>query len=294
MDYRHKQTTRGHGWTPIRGQSSTPIDTQARYARLEEIVQSREFAKYARTFASRRGERGRSFQAIKRMIGDTAWLELPPDRNGGALAIFTVLKPRGTLMLVKEGAPPIEAGKLQDCVSINYLAVGSLPHTPVWSSLWTAEVQEHALGRLFQRYPAVDLDAALLELHRNLLCASFSAVRARARANEPLLVPAAGGVFLCEMQDGNAVSVDGLLAAHMRTKTWLPLDQLRDDQEKAVIPPASAPGDEQLGASLLITSLASRNGGAVLDIAPLASRAARGPAMPQRPCAHHPPDRESR
>ncbi len=26
MDYRHKQTTRGHDWTPIRGQSSTPID----------------------------------------------------------------------------------------------------------------------------------------------------------------------------------------------------------------------------------------------------------------------------
>ncbi len=30
MDYRHKQTTRGHDWTPIRGQSSTPIDISAR------------------------------------------------------------------------------------------------------------------------------------------------------------------------------------------------------------------------------------------------------------------------
>jgi RNA-directed DNA polymerase len=29
MDYRHKQTTRGHDWTPIRGQSSTPIDIRA-------------------------------------------------------------------------------------------------------------------------------------------------------------------------------------------------------------------------------------------------------------------------
>jgi len=222
----------------------------ARYARVEALIHNRDVHKYAIALATRKAERTRSFLALKRAVGDAGWLERAPERDGVPMAVFAVLKPRGAVAVAWEGGLPVDAGDLQDCVCINYLVFGLSPY-PVRDGLWTAEVQEHALGRLLQRHPKADLDAALLELHRNLTRAAAAAARALLRAGKPLLVPAAQGVFLCEMSIAADVSLGGREIAHARAKTWLSLDQLRDTPEREIVPPATSLRDEPLGDSLL-------------------------------------------
>jgi hypothetical protein len=168
-----------------------------------------------------------------------------------ALAVWAVIKPRHAV-LVEPGDPALE----QNCVTVDYLLAGTMPGAIGQASgLWTLEITDHALGRLVQRAPGVDIDATVLAAHHAVLNAKVSSV-AHAFASEAgrFLVPAGPGVFWCRIFTGTEVSSGGLRRAHVHAHSWLHRDHLHDDQDAAAaaLIADGSTADERLGQGILL------------------------------------------
>jgi hypothetical protein len=148
-------------------------------------------------------------------------------------AVWSVIKAREAVAV-----EPDEPGFAQACVTINYAVAGGLDKG-VAEGLWTIEVPDHALGRLLQRAPGVDIDGALRGAHFALLGAVQDSLPL-AHRDARFMVPAGPGVFMCSALHGPDISTGGQINIHIHAHTWLHSDQLRDDQEAALIVAAGA------------------------------------------------------
>jgi hypothetical protein len=136
--------------------------------------------------------------------------------------------------------------ELQSGVAIGSITLdsGLLCHVP----LWTIVATDHAVCRISQRRPGVDISAALWEAHANALNLSAS------RTSERFRLPAAGGCFSAEWVVGEAPS--GERAAFLRASTWVHSDMLYEEQE-AEIALAGEVGDRLGEFVLLLRTLPS-------------------------------------
>lgn len=219
-----------------------PISAEARGAvRVFKAMLAREARAFETAFRSRVIERNaeryarcgpvgrsRAMSKMRSILGrlehyDNPWL------------VWAYLYPRDAV-IVKPGDP----GQAQDAVVVNYAAIGR-NHFHV--GLWTLEVPDHALRRLAQRARGVNLRAAVLQAHRELLGAGLDHA-----PNGDLLVRAGPGAFVGQVIYAADESAHGALMAYYRPRTWLHEDMLTEGQE--AIGPAD--GGRPLGNWLLL------------------------------------------
>ena len=100
-----------------------------------------------------------------------------------------------------------------------------MPRTRGWESgLWSAEIPDHALGRLLQRDPVADLTACLLDLHRNALAMRIAQLGPynTFREHRAFLLKAGSGAAATRLW----ASDEGADRVYLRVETWLSWDAI--------------------------------------------------------------------
>lgn len=177
--------------------------------------------------------------SIGRMRAARILRRLVPARPAGTLGesmLWTYLRADGSLI-----QNPRDPGQAQPAVTVNYLVLRAGEFV---TGVWTLEVPDHALVRLIQRLPGVDLASMLFAGHAALLAAAAPPDRLP-RDNETLLVPTPSGAFAVNLIFGREQDT-GDLRVYARARTWLHDDQLQTNQRPI------APGSPTLGETLLV------------------------------------------
>lgn len=152
--------------------------------------------------------RARALRDLRRLFG-------PTDCHVAETPVWAHLRPREAVILT-----PGDPGQTQDAVVVEYVTIDK--DGDLETGLWTLEVPEHALLRAAQRFRGLDLRAAILDAHRNLL-----AVRQDPLPLGDVLVRAGPGAFVGQMVYGTEVKKMDLMV-YFRPRTWLHEDQIQD------------------------------------------------------------------
>lgn len=203
------------------------------YCTFDRACRSAGLKSAAIDFAQRNSEKGRrrAFEKIRKAFGPGATLEGLRIEGKHPLAIWSILKPRHAVIM--DAAP--ESGLMQDCVTVNYAAVGTLPDCIGHAEgLWTLEVSDHALGRAIERSGTLPT-AIIREAHFNLLALPIDLLATTdstgtLRITPRFLVKAGAGGFAAQLNIGEDVSLSGAFMINARANTWLADDMLHDDQ----------------------------------------------------------------
>jgi hypothetical protein len=115
---------------------------------------------------------------------------------------------------------PIEPGLEQDGVMVDYVVAGDIGEYSVATGAWTIQVYDHALGRLAERNPGVDLTAATLRAHDYCRGAAMREIYRYIMSKERFLVPIDGGAFVCHTLAGTDPETD-LKGLHVMARTYL-------------------------------------------------------------------------
>jgi hypothetical protein len=209
------------------------------YAMLEKRFRSEDILKTCVAFALRGSAIGRkrAFDKLsKAFTGCT--LECVRLDGPNPWALWSVLKPR-TSVAVNEG-PELS----QDCVAVHFILAGKLPNDDAFcSGMWTLEVPDHALGRLFQRSGGADPAACIMEAHHVLL-----RLRMKDVVTDGLTfsVRAGPGAFHSRLLVGTDDDDQGLIVS---ARTWVADGQLFDNQ---VVHVGEGKPGERLGDTYLL------------------------------------------
>jgi hypothetical protein len=175
--------------------------------------------------------RERALAKIQAMVGPGCVLEQRRLKGKHPYAIFSALKPRGSVIIEVEGS------LAQDCVSVNYLACGALPARRVvgrMDGLWSLEVPDHALGRAVERSRFLHPGAIIRQAHASLLGLPADTVMHppfHDKDGRGALVKAGPDAFVVRIHAGEDVSQGGGKGVHCRASTWLAEDMLGGDQK---------------------------------------------------------------
>src|SRR6476620_1482093 len=103
--------------------------------------------------------------------------------------------------MLKPRFASFEEDSQRSCVAINYLIAGKVSGQTLGlaDGLWTLEVSDHALGRMFQRLgKGCDPGALLVGAHRKFVRLRTDVVTAAIHLREEVPVKAGAGAFICE------------------------------------------------------------------------------------------------
>jgi hypothetical protein len=220
-----------------------PIDAEARgkvrvfkaglttrYAALQRALKADRTRDAVYDFAHK-GELGRrrALDRLNRIFGAAGAQRERLHLTKRPVAIWSCLRPRGSVVIEDTPGDP---GIRQDCVTCDFLVVGET-RLPTWLStgLWTLEVTDHALGRLFQDRQA-DAEAAIREAH--MVC--LAGVDPGRHTAEPFLLHGGRGYFLAEISLDHDVGTEES-TFHVRCRTWLHQADLFDDQDRQIVMP---------------------------------------------------------
>jgi hypothetical protein len=148
-----------------------------------------------------------------------------------------------------------DKGVSQNCICINYILTGKFSiyaHESSWAKgLWTIEFTDHSIGRLIQRSSKNDPDpiSVMLSAHKSILHTPIYDIEdCLKKRSKIFLLPSGSGVFICQILLGIEKS-DQSFAFHVRARTWIHNDQLRDNQYSIA---SDALDGESLGDSFLL------------------------------------------
>jgi hypothetical protein len=207
-------------------------------AQLDRAIKSGRIAQFGFDLAKRRFEveRRRMVRAARNLLGPAAHLEGASLKGRSPHLLFTVLRPRDSGLIDR-----VDPSDDQLVVAVEYLVVGTSPRSSGWSSgLWTMEVPDHALHRVYQRDPRADLTATLLDGHRNALALRVEQLRPYSK--RVFWLRAGPGGFTALLWD------TGTGQLYLRPETWVADDGLYPGRD--VLRPDAEPG-ERLGNRLL-------------------------------------------
>lgn len=115
-------------------------------------------------------------------------------------------------------------GEAQDAVVVDFLLAGGAD--VLQAGLWTLEVPDHALQRLAQRCPGIDLRFALLDAHYNFLLAGPEVLRQDVQHH----LPAGSGVFLGDVIYGKDAGNHAYQVIYFRPRTAFHHDMLAAEE----------------------------------------------------------------
>lgn len=213
-------------------------EVSSRAARLDAMftVRPPEIERAAFAFTSKRGVgRVRALAALKRMIPahyEAVW---------GDAVIWSSLAVGNAII-----QNPMDLGQAQPSVTVGYVVLlGDRGRSIQFDSgLWTLEIPDHALVRLFQRRRTANPGDTIWAAHTAIMAAAAPSERAPG-PGETLLVPTPGGAFAVNLVIGRDATTDDPLV-YFRARTWLSDDMLGEGQVPL------APGVPRLGDTLLV------------------------------------------
>ena len=167
--------------------------------------------------------RQRAFDRIRKRLGPAPRLE-HADMDKRPVTVWSVLNPRESVAL--EGDP----GRMQDCVTINYLVLGNMKRNKqdlIAEGLWTLEIPDHALGRAIERSGMLP-DQIIREAHETLLHLPAKKVLLN---GDSFLLRAGKGGFICQFSMGKDVEQPDHIQLHVRAPTWISDDMMGPSQE---------------------------------------------------------------
>ena len=147
------------------------------------------------------------------------------DDAGGALLVMW-LEPRGQMVMVDH--PSFK----QDCVLV-VAGLGSRVRGSIrWASFPVVEAPDHALGRMHQRRPNIDLSAVLYQAAAVFLQADHRVVEAARLKGADACLPAGPGLLLCLPIAGP--DLEGKMRLVARANTWIGSEMAELDQRPVV------------------------------------------------------------
>jgi len=176
---------------------------------------------------------GRTRAAVKlraRFPGVARWYPLREDEDGVPYLLGVYLSSTNDPLITT----PTDPGMMQGLVMTRYVLVGSRMCTAS-TGLWTLEIPDHALLRLFARDRSADPSLVMMAAHERVT------VAAPRLELEQFIVPAGRGGFICEWIA--AKDQKGYARLHVRARTWIHEDQMRDDQVGMVLARAGPEGE---------------------------------------------------
>jgi len=151
-----------------------------------------------------------------------------PSVQVGRVSVWSYLRYRDAVLVA-----PKDPGQAQPAVVVNYLLAG-------WTDtlsrgLWTLEVPEHALGRLAQRCPGIDLETTIMEAHGELLCGNIEVLP---DPDRDIAVRAGPGIFIGQMVYARDFVGRDWKEGHLvyfRPRTWMHDDQIPEERRYVMI-----------------------------------------------------------
>lgn len=143
-------------------------------------------------------------------------------------------------------ASPTDPGEKQTSVMVHHFM---LAEDKIHLGPWTLEVPDHAIGRIAERAPHLDIESVFWGAHEEALALAERSVPIGEGA---FLLATPGGAFMSEFHIGAYQADEQDRECIVRPRTWLDQDQLHDDQ--TVLPR----GEPTLGATFLLPRPARR------------------------------------
>jgi hypothetical protein len=219
--------------------------------RLEATLDAASFRKLVAVWCLKGSHKGRrrTFENIERALRPLAHIELID--HGAPFALYSYLKPRSSVAV---SGLAVEQGDLQPCIATYYAMLGIDPndarYTGTATGLWTLDVSDHAIGRLFERSPRLDPARTITDAHHALLLAGSEALWPCVITGREFLLPVRDeGAFVCSMRLGVSIENTERQALHVRCKTWLDRDNGTPFLPIAV---AAGSGETQLRSGILL------------------------------------------
>jgi len=206
-------------------------DLMVKYNAFERVYyQGSTIRPQVEDFVNRSSEKGRrrAFPRVEKAFGPGVKREWVDFSGRHPLALWTILCPR--MSVAANGDP----GRMQDCVTMNYIVVGLLPNFDgigeryMSEGLWTLEIPDHALGRAIERSGGKLPDAIIREAHLVLL--HLPEDRVPLDGETRFYLKAGAGCFVCHACTGRDVRNPHFANFHIRADTWLDNDLLHDNQ----------------------------------------------------------------
>jgi hypothetical protein len=235
-----------YGNAEVRGQlRAWKKELAVNYRRMEVALASAEMREALGGFVCKAGKgQQRAFAHIKRLVSPSCVLEAVRMDRKFPLSAWSILKPANSVTL----NAPVESGRMQHCVLVNYLLLGRLPgRDDVAEGLWGLEVPDHALGRCIER-SRLPPGQIVREAHRNLLALDAQTFVHGLRGGVQIYVPAGPGGFVCDLTVAADQSLHDEADIRLFANTWLSDDHHVPNH---VIRPRMAT-DKRLGDSVLL------------------------------------------
>jgi hypothetical protein len=204
-------------------------------AQIDRAISSGRLAQLGDGLARRRleAERKRMVRAAGNLLGPAAHLEAASLKGKAPHLLYTVLRPRDSGLIDR-----VDPSDDQLVVAVEYLVVGVSARSDGWAKgLWTMEIPDHALHRIYQREPRADLTQVLLDGHRNALLLRVEQLRPynSACGHQGFLLKAGPGALVTLLWHNGAGQ------HYLRPETWLSDDALAPG--RVVLAPDGEPGE---------------------------------------------------
>lgn len=199
--------------------------------------------------------RNRIEPRLKAILPGVRWH--PQSRyHGRTIMLGAYLRPSSAIR-----TNPEEPGETQDCVTVEYVLLDArgtraAKLATYERNLWTLEIPDHALGRIVQRAPGVDLAEVIYAGHSEALKVGLYEIASDGkRAADGVkeiyvteqvftLATPPWGVFMCKACVGYITELPDMPVRFLRAVTWL-------DNDMAFNPPVKH-GKPSLASSFLI------------------------------------------
>jgi hypothetical protein len=160
--------------------------------------------------------------------------------------MWSWLQPRGSMLL-----DPKDEGESQNALLVRY-GVAWLEHKRLAAyTAFSIEACDHALARLMQRAPGVNLPRVLEQAQDQLFAADAIVVNRHVASGVPIYLSAGPGLLICEAIRGCTSSGDRF--AFARARTWIGNSTRKPDQM-----PIAPAADEALTMLNLMSGLVLR------------------------------------
>jgi hypothetical protein len=222
----------------------------ARFSRMLKAFDSSEVARAAKDFVKLNGRHVAAGLVLERAFAPPiAWLEARESGRRPVL-MWGAISAQAESPFRSTPERDLTADEQQGATACHYILTARTGF--LLRGLWGTSVSDHALGRLCQRSPGVDIDAAIMGLNRAILSAP-ERMAPQMVQRAAFAVPVLGGVggFWCSAYVMRSVE-SGLNVLHVRARTWLDAGLIEAGQlEQAQLLLYAEDGDTRLASSLL-------------------------------------------
>jgi hypothetical protein len=197
--------------------------------RVRRVIGTKRFRDLTDELVYRSSPKGVARALVRLHAMHNAELTFPPTARRRAAA-WRFLQPLDAVV----EPDPADPGLSQGSVGVFYLLAGALgedrQHITSAIGPWALSVSDHALGRVYERTPGIDVPTLIMAAHTRLLAADPEDML---RGHRNFFLPVGGaGAFACTLALVNCR--DGREEPWVYARTWLDVNMLDDERNRMI------------------------------------------------------------